>query len=219
MMYTALCKQLTDRNVRLIAVSKTKPAEQIAALYALGQRDFGENRVQELTEKYEKLPKDIRWHMIGHLQTNKVKYILPFVYMIHSVDRLDLYKTIEREALKAQKKIKILLQFYIAREETKYGLSESEAQELLAYHFAGNNPYIEICGVMGMATFTENETQVRMEFRNLKEIFEALRSDWFSGDDNFSEISMGMSGDYRIAVEEGSTMVRIGSLLFGERNH
>jgi len=219
MTYTTLCKQLTDRNVGLIAVSKTKPVQQIATLYGLGQRDFGENRVQELTEKYEKLPDDIRWHMIGHLQTNKVKYILPFIYMIHSVDRMDLYKTIEREAVKAQKNIKILLQFYIAKEETKFGLSESEGEDLMTYHFDHKCPYIEICGVMGMASFTDNQNQIRGEFQKLKQIFETIKFRWFSEDEHFKELSMGMSGDYMIAIEEGSTIVRIGSLLFGDRNH
>ncbi len=219
MSYNALRKELTAKNVRLIAVSKTKLVEQIIALYDQGQLDFGENRVQELVDKQEILPKDIRWHMIGHLQTNKIKYILPFIYMIHSVDRMDLYKVIEREAVKAQKKIKILLQFYIAQEETKFGLTESESLDLLTHHFSKKCPLIEICGVMGMASFTDNENQIRDEFRRLKQIFEFLKNRWFLEDDNFKEISMGMSGDYKIAIEEGSTMVRIGSLLFGERNY
>ena len=204
-------------NTTLVAVSKTKPNEAIMNLYAQGQRIFGENRVQELVEKYEALPKDIDWHLIGHLQTNKVKYIAPFVRMIHSVDSLKLLKEINKQAAKYERNIDCLLQMHIADETTKFGLDESEVIDLLNSTEFKNLQNVCITGVMGMATFTNDKAQVRNEFRQLTAIFNQLKSDFFMDDETFKEISMGMSGDYQIAIREGSTMVRIGSLLFGAR--
>lgn len=203
---------------RLVAVSKTKTPEQILDLYHKGQRIFGENRVQELVPKYEELPGDIEWHAIGHLQTNKVKYIAPFIACIHSVDSLKILKEINKQAKKADRTIDCLLQFHIAEEDTKFGLNQEEATEMLDSPEYKKLKNVRITGVMGMATFTDDEVQVRREFRSLKNIFDQLKARFFSGDDHFREISMGMSGDYKIAVEEGSTMVRIGTLLFGERS-
>lgn len=204
-------------GVTLVAVSKTKPNKAILEAYQFGQRIFGENRAQELTDKAEVLPKDIEWHMIGHLQRNKVKYIAPLVSVIHAVDSLRLLQEIDKEAKKNERVIKVLLQFHIAEEETKYGLNLDEARELLTSEQYLNMNNIDVAGVMGMATFTENETQVRKEFRLLKHIFETLKDEFFATQDSFKEISMGMSGDYRIAIEEGSTMLRIGSSIFGSR--
>jgi hypothetical protein len=206
-------------QVQLVAVSKTKPAALLMEAYAHGQRAFGENKVQELAWKFEELPKDIEWHFIGHMQTNKVKYIAPFVHLIHGVDSFKLLKTIDAEAKKVNRIIPCLLQFHIAEEETKFGLSMDEVAEMLKsdeFHHLKN---IQISGVMGMATYTDDEKQIRKEFANLKTIFETLKSAYFSESPEFREISMGMSGDYRIAVEEGSTMVRIGSTIFGERSY
>jgi len=186
-------------------------------LYAQGQRIFGENRVQELVEKYEALPKDIEWHLIGHLQTNKVKYIAPFVRMIHSVDSLKLLKEINKQAAKHERTIDCLLQMHIANEATKFGMNESEVIDLLNDTAFKNMQNIRITGVMGMATFTDDKSQVRNEFRQLKYIFNQLKRNFFMDNETFREISMGMSGDYQIAIAEGSTMVRIGSLLFGAR--
>ena len=205
-------------RVKLIAVSKTKPVEAIEEAYKLGQRVFGENRVQELVEKYEALPKDIEWHLIGHLQTNKVKYVAPFVAMIHGVESLRLLDTINKEGEKNGRVIPCLLQFHIAEEETKFGLDEAEAKELLESENYGRMKNIHIVGVMGMATFTEDRKQIRKEFHHLKTIFDDLKQNYFSHDPAFKELSMGMSGDYPIAVEEGSTMVRVGSSIFGYRN-
>ena len=205
-------------NVRLIAVSKTKPTELLLEAYQHGQRNFGENKVQEMVWKQEELPKDIGWHFIGHLQTNKVKYIAPFVQLIHGVDSFKLLKTIDAEAKKASRIIPCLIQFHIAEEETKFGFSFKEAQEMLNSTDFKSLENVAISGVMGMATYTDSENQVRKEFAHLKEIFENLKSEFFPGNADFKDISMGMSGDYRIAVEEGSTMVRIGSTIFGERN-
>lgn len=209
--------QIPD-TVRLVAVSKTMPAENIAEVYAAGQRHFGENKVQELAAKYELLPKDIQWHFIGHLQTNKVKYIAPFVQLIESVDSLKLLIEIHRQAVKANRKIKCLLQFHIAEEETKFGLDKEEAIVLIEQMRQHNLDHVLICGVMGMATFTEDVVQVTKEFRYLSSLFFELKSDYFKHDSLFSEISMGMSGDYLIAIKEGSTNVRIGSNIFGLRN-
>ncbi len=206
-------------NTRLVAVSKTKPNEDIMEAYNAGQRLFGENKVQELTQKYESLPKDIEWHFIGHLQTNKVKYIAPFVSLIHGVESLKLLKTINKEAKKNNRVIDCLLQFHIAQESTKFGLNEEEADALLSseqYSELGN---IRIVGVMGMATYTDDQEQVRSEFKHLKNIFDELKQNYFPEEEGFKEISMGMSGDYKIAIEEGSTLVRIGSSIFGARNY
>ena len=205
------------QHVTLVAVSKTKPNAAILEAYEAGQRIFGENRVQELTDKSDALPKDIEWHMIGHLQRNKVKYIAPFVSLIHAVDSGRLLSEINKEAKKHDRVIRVLLQFHIADEETKYGLSLDEAKQLLHSEAYQSMQNVTIAGVMGMATFTENEAQVRSEFQTLKRIFSTLKQAFFAETESFKEISMGMSGDYRIAVEEGSTMVRIGSSIFGDR--
>lgn len=206
-------------SVTLVAVSKTKPIEMLREAYTAGERIFGENRVQEMVDKYVELPKDIAWHMIGHLQTNKVKFIAPFVALIHGVDSLALLKTIDKEGKKCNRTIFCLLQFHIAQEESKFGLTLEEASELLQSETFKAMKHVEIRGVMGMATFTENEQQVRTEFRHLKRIYDTLKQKFFSGQSSFDTISMGMSGDYRIAIEEGSTMVRIGSSIFGERDY
>ncbi len=210
--------ELGEKNARLVAVSKTKPNEQILALYEEGQRDFGENKVQELVEKYEQLPNDIQWHMIGHLQTNKVKYIAPFVHLIHSVDSLKVLKEIQKQAKKSERTISVLLQMHIAEEESKFGLDKIELQEILEFYTTPNTKFtnIKIAGLMGMATFTDDEKQVAKEFAQLKDTFTFCKESFLLNDE-FQEISMGMSGDYKIAIEQGSTLVRIGSLLFGER--
>ena len=204
-------------NVTLVAVSKTKPNEVLMEAYQAGQRIFGENRVQELVPKSETLPKDIEWHMIGHLQSNKIKYIAPFVSCIHSVDKVKLLREINKQASKNERVIRVFLQFHIAEEETKFGLSLEEAEIYFASPEFAELNNIEIAGVMGMATFTDNETQVRNEFKTLKSIFDKLKTSFFSTLPSFKEISMGMSGDYKIAMEEGSTMVRVGSSIFGSR--
>lgn len=206
-------------NVQLIAVSKTKPAEYIEEAYGAGQRAFGENRPQEMAAKYQVLPKDIEWHMIGQLQEKNVKYIAPFVAMIHSVDSLKLMQRINREAEKNGRIIPCLLEFHIAEEDTKAGLSLEKAEQILRSDEYRELTHIRIVGVMGIATYTENRQLVHKEFRQLYAIFEMLREKYFTGQVDFKELSMGMSGDYQIAVEEGSTMVRIGSSIFGEREY
>lgn len=213
-----LKKQLPD-TVSLVAVSKTKPNEDILAAYEVGQRIFGENKVQDLTRKYEELPKDIEWHFIGHPQTNKVKYIAPFISLIHGVDSLKLLKIIDKEAEKNRRKIRCLLQFHIAQESTKFGLNETEADGILSSDEFRDLKYVQVAGVMGMATYTNNANQIRNEFRMLHRIFTSLKTKYFSATETFCEISMGMSDDYPIAVEEGSTMIRVGSKIFGERNY
>ena len=207
------------KGVKLVAVSKTKPNEDILAAYHKGHRIFGENKVQELTRKQEELPKDIEWHFIGHPQSNKVKYMAPFVALIHGVDSLKLLKTINKEAKKNNRKIRCLLQFHIAEESTKFGLNEDEAVEILESEQYKQLTNVEIDGVMGMATYTDDMEQVRKEFRKLRIIFEKLKAQYFSDRDSFCEISMGMSDDFPIAVEEGSTMIRVGSKIFGPRNY
>jgi pyridoxal phosphate enzyme (YggS family) len=204
-------------NVSLIAVSKTKPASDIQTLYDAGQRAFGENKVQELVEKYEVLPKDIEWHLIGHLQSNKVKYIAPFVHLIHGVDSFKLLKEINKEGVKCNRIIPCLLQFHIAQEETKFGFSFEEAQEMLESKEFVELQNVAIYGVMGMASFTENENQIHEEFQTLHNYFQLIKSHYFKFNPEFKELSMGMSGDYKIAMEEGSTMVRVGSTIFGSR--
>jgi pyridoxal phosphate enzyme (YggS family) len=201
----------------IVAVSKTNPAEKIKEAYDAGQRVFGENRVQELISKYDNLPKDIQWHMIGHLQTNKVKQISHFVDLIHSVDRLNVLEEINKQAAKVGRKIACLLQLHIAQEETKFGFSEQEAMDLLTNADLGKLDNVSIAGIMGMATFTSNTEQIRREFRGLRLFFDRLKSLTLPNNVSMKELSMGMSGDYQIAVEEGSTMVRIGSAIFGER--
>ena len=215
--FKKISQSLSNRSVSLVAVSKTKPISDIKILYDEGQRVFGENKVQELVLKYQELPKDILWHLIGHLQSNKVKFIAPFISLIHSVDSLSLLKEIERQAQKNNRVIDCLLQFHIASEETKYGLYFSEAEELLKSEEYAEMKHVRIVGVMGMASFSEDEALIRTEFKNLKNIFLELKNHFFSQEDSFCIVSMGMSGDYEIAIEEGSNMVRIGSLLFGER--
>lgn len=215
----AKIKNKLPQDVNLVAVSKTKPNEDILAAYNAGQKIFGENKVQELVRKYEQLPKDIEWHFIGHLQTNKAKLIVPFIQLIHGVDSLKLLKVIDNEAKKQNRQVKCLLQFYIAEEETKFGLTLSEAEEILRSPDFKLLKNICITGVMGMATYTENTEQIRSEFKWLKTIFNTLKNEYFSDDKNFCEISMGMSDDYKIAIEEGSTLIRVGSKIFGERNY
>lgn len=207
------------QNVLLVAVSKTQPAESIIEAYEAGQRVFGENKAQEVSVKYSVLPKDIQWHFIGHLQTNKVRYIAPFVTLIHSIDSLKLLKEVNREAAKSQRVIDCLLEFYIATEETKFGLSLSEAEEIISHVMSGSLPNIRITGIMGMASFSEDSGLVRSEFKTLKNYFDLLKSKYFTEAPWFREISMGMTHDYRIALEEGSTMIRIGTAIFGERNY
>lgn len=209
--------ELKNTSTKLIAVSKTKPAEAVLEAYHLGQRDFGENKVQEMTEKAEQLPKDIRWHLIGHLQRNKVKYIAPFVYLIHSVDSEKLLAEINKQAGKQDRVIDVLLQIYIADEETKFGLSVEEAHALLSSEQLPGFKNICIKGLMGMATFTDDLSQIRREFKSLKLLFEELKSRYSAENIDWKEISMGMSGDRGIAIEEGSTYVRVGSSIFGER--
>jgi hypothetical protein len=204
-------------HVKLIAVSKTKPVEVLLEAYQAGLRDFGENKVQEMLPKYEALPKDIRWHLIGHLQTNKVKYIAPFVHLIHSVDSLKLLQEIDKQGKKYGRVIFCLLQVYIAQEETKFGLSREELVEILDGQELKNLKNICIKGLMGMASNTENFEQVRQEFRSLKSIFDSIREKYHGENLDIQELSMGMSGDYMLAIEEGSTMVRIGSKIFGSR--
>lgn len=204
-------------NVTLIAVSKTKPLAALQAAYNAGQRHFGENKVQEMVEKAQQLPSDVKWHLIGHLQTNKVKYMAGFVHLIHGVDSLKLLLEIDKQAAKAGRIQDVLLQFYIAQEETKFGLELNEAIALLSSDTYSALKNIRICGVMGMASFTTNEVQIRQEFKNLMHIFSHLKQDFFPNESYFKEISMGMSGDYLLAVEQGSTMVRVGSKIFGSR--
>lgn len=206
-------------TVSLVAVSKTKPASMILDLLEVGHHDFGENKVQDLVSKAEELPDTINWHYIGHLQSNKVKHIAPFVYLIHGVDSLKLLKVIEKEGDKVNRTINCLLQVHIAEEESKFGLSEYELQELLSSVEYANMQHIRICGIMGMATYTDNLEQVRQEFKNLKRIFEDIKNEYFEDIDHFKDVSMGMSGDFQIAIEEGSTMIRVGSLIFGPRNY
>jgi len=212
-------KELVPPHVTLVAVSKTKPDEAIMEAYRAGHRDFGENKVQDLVAKQERLPDDIRWHMIGHLQSNKVKYLAPFVHMVHGVDSLKLLGVIDREAEKNRRTIDCLLQVRIALEETKFGLTEEELLQMLNDEAFRNMDHVRIRGLMGMATYTENSKQIREEFRQLKRIFDMLKSTHFKGEERFDQLSCGMSGDFQLAIEEGSTLVRIGSLIFGPRNY
>ncbi len=210
-------KSLSDRQ--LIAVSKTKPKADIMEAYEAGQRAFGENKVQEMTDKAEALPKDIEWHMIGHLQRNKVKYIVPYVHLIHSVDSFRLLKEINKQGKKIDRQIPVLLQMHIAEEESKFGLDENELNELLGSEEFKAMEHVEVKGLMGMATFTDDKDKIRREFKSLKNIFDQTGKQFNDEKLNLQELSMGMSGDYEIAIEEGSTMLRIGSAIFGERNY
>jgi pyridoxal phosphate enzyme (YggS family) len=215
---SAIKKEIGNTGVKLIAVSKTKPFDSITEAYDAGQRIFGENMVQELVEKHEKLPKDIEWHLIGHLQTNKVKYIAPFISMIHSVDTMKLLMEINKQALKNNRIIDCLLQLEIADEDTKYGMDLAEAVELLRSDEFKQLKNIRICGVMGIATLTDNPRMTKEEFYELNTFFKGLKDTFFRKDPAFTEISMGMSGDYKLAIEQGSTMIRLGSTIFGNRS-
>lgn len=217
--YKAVIAEINPYGAKLVAVSKTKPVEDIEVLYKAGQRIFGENKPQEMEGKYQQLHKDIQWHLIGHLQTNKVKLIAPLVAMIHSVDSLKLLIEINKHAQKNNRVIDCLLQVFIATEETKFGLSPSETRELLESKEYQALRNIRICGLMGMATNTDNEQQIATEFEGLKKLFDTLKEKYFATQPYFKELSMGMSSDYKIALKHGATMVRIGSMLFGERNY
>ena len=209
-------KSSLPENVTLVAVSKTKPVADLMEAYDAGQRIFGENKIQEMTEKWEQMPKDIQWHMIGHIQTNKVKFMAPYVSLIHGVDSLKLLEEINKQALKNNRIIDCLLQIHIAEEETKFGLDEQELNELLVSESFKNLNNIRIVGLMGMATFTENQNQIKKEFEHLKSIFDTLQN-LKTKNFQLTTLSMGMSGDYKLAISCGSTMVRIGSSIFGGR--
>lgn len=203
----------------LVAVSKTKPNEDIEALYALGHRDFGENYVQELIKKNQELPSDIHWHFIGHLQSNKIKQIAPFVHLIHGVDSLKLLEVIDKEGKKLGKKINCLVQVHISKEETKFGFDVIETRQVLTHYFIENKySYVNLCGLMGMASFTEDKKLVHQEFSGLKSLFDEIKEMKGADTSLFNTLSMGMSGDYGLALENGSTLIRVGSLLFGNRN-
>jgi pyridoxal phosphate enzyme (YggS family) len=213
----SLKKETELINVTLIAVSKTKPVEEVLEAYNIGQRLFGENMVQELVEKYEQLPKDIQWHLIGHLQSNKVKYIAPFISMIQSVDSIKLLQEINKHAEKNNRVIDCLLQVYIADEETKYGLGFDEAIELLRSEEYTGLKHVKIRGLMGIATNTEKEKQITDEYHELKTFFDGIKQSFFRKESTFDTLSMGMSSDYKLAIEQGSNMVRLGSTIFGQR--
>jgi pyridoxal phosphate enzyme (YggS family) len=210
-------KELKPVGVTLVAISKTKPIEDIQEAYNAGQRTFGENMVQEMVEKYEVLPKDIQWHLVGHLQTNKVKYIAPFISMIESVDSIKLLKEINKHALKNNRVIDCLLQVYIADEDTKFGLDHVELIELLESQEFTELENIRIRGLMGIATNTDNEKIIKEEFYELKMLFDGIKVSYFRKEESFDTLSMGMSSDYKIAIEQGSNMIRLGSTLFGKR--
>ncbi|MDA0193842.1 MAG: YggS family pyridoxal phosphate-dependent enzyme [Bacteroidetes bacterium] len=211
--------ELKNHNCRLVAVSKTKPNSMIMEAYNVGQRDFGENKVQDLAKKYQELPKDICWHMIGHLQRNKVKYITPFVHLIHGVDSQKLLMEINKQGEKHDRLINCLLQMHIATEESKFGFDQGELIDLLESDAIANMNHIKLSGLMGMATNTSNESLIRSEFQGLKKLFERIKSTYTIPNLDFTKLSMGMSGDYKIAIEEGSTLIRIGTSIFGERNY
>jgi hypothetical protein len=215
----ARIKNELPTGCKLIAVSKTHPVSAIEEVYALGHRIFGENKVQELVPKYEQLPKDIEWHLIGHLQTNKVKYIAPFIHLIHSVDSFKLLEEINKQGKKNNRTISCLLQVYIASEETKFGLSDSELFALIDDPALSALENISIKGLMGMASLTANKEQIRKEFAHLKNLFDTARNKTLPPQFSLQELSMGMSSDYTIAIEEGSTFIRVGSAIFGDRNY
>lgn len=215
-------KQVRDElpeGVRLVAVSKFHPNEAIEEAYRAGQRIFGESKVQEMTAKYESLPKDIEWHFIGHLQTNKVKYIVPYVSLIHGIDSYHLLAEVDRQAAKAGRRVDCLLQLHIASEETKFGFSFDECRDMLAAGEWRKLAHVRICGLMGMATNTEDGEQIKAEFCSLSNIFHEVKEAWFAGETAFRELSMGMSHDYHEAIAAGSTLVRVGSKIFGDRNY
>jgi pyridoxal phosphate enzyme (YggS family) len=216
--YHALMQEISDKVI-LVAVSKTKPVEDINELYEAGHRDFGENYVQELVAKQPILSADIRWHFIGHLQSNKVKYIAPFVHLIHGVDSLKLLQEINKQGVKNSRKINVLLQLHIATEETKFGFDETELIAAMTQLKTQEEwDHVQVCGIMAMASFSSNTDQVRAEFNHAYRVYQNLKQRFFIDDRAFEVLSMGMSGDYRVAITEGSTMIRIGSMLFGERN-
>ena len=212
-------KSFQNPNCKLVAVSKTKPLSDLQAAYAAGIRDFGENKVQEIQAKQPEMPADTRWHMIGHLQSNKIKYIAPFVHLIHGVDSFKLLLEIDKQGKKIDRPIPVLLQIHIATEESKFGFDRDELEAMLSSPEFANLTHVQIQGLMGMASFTENQEQIRTEFRGLKQLYEDLKKRSLPSFVNLQELSMGMSGDYQIAQEEGSTMVRIGSSIFGARNY
>jgi pyridoxal phosphate enzyme (YggS family) len=207
------------KGVKVVAISKTQPCEIIQQAYDKGLRIFGENKPQELARKYQELPKDIEWHFVGHLQTNKIKYIAPFVSLIHSVDSPKLLAEINKEATKQNRIIKCLLQLHIAKEETKFGFTINDLQEYLLTKEFLQYTFVKIVGLMGIATFTDDAVQIRNEFHTLRKLFETLKETTFANNSDFCELSMGMSNDYEIAISKGSTIIRIGSLIFGERNY
>ncbi|GMQ27504.1 YggS family pyridoxal phosphate-dependent enzyme [Algoriphagus confluentis] len=215
----AVKKSFINPACQLIAVSKTKPIENLRAAYTAGIRDFGENKVQEIQAKQPEMPADTRWHMIGHLQSNKVKYIAPYIHLIHGVDSFKLLKEINKQGKKIDRVIPVLLQIHIAEEESKFGFDRAELEEMLSSEEFAQLTHVQIKGLMGMATFTENQNQIRKEFRGLKTLFDELKNRNLSPFVQMEQLSMGMSGDYQIAQEEGSTMVRIGSAIFGARNY
>jgi hypothetical protein len=212
-------KSFQNPNCKLIAVSKTKPLADLQAAYAAGIRDFGENKVQEIQAKQPEMPADTRWHMIGHLQSNKIKYIAPFIHLIHGVDSFKLLVEIDKQGKKIDRPIPVLLQIHIATEESKFGFDLEELETMLSSLEFNDLTHVQIQGLMGMASFTENQDQIRTEFRGLKQLYEDLKKRTLPSFVNLHELSMGMSGDYQIAQEEGSTMVRIGSSIFGARNY
>ena len=215
--YKQLIAEIKPFIAKLIAVSKTKPAEDILQFYNIGQKIFGENKVQEMVSKYEALPKDIEWHLIGHLQTNKVKFIAPFVSMVHSVDSLKLLQEINTHAKKNNRIIDCLLQIFIADEETKFGLCKEELLQLLSSKEFSLLKNIRICGLMGMATNIDDEKKISNEFSQLKKLFDVVKQKYFSSESSFKELSIGMSSDYKIALQHGATLIRVGSIIFGER--
>lgn len=205
------------QGVRLVAVSKFHPNEAIEEAYEAGQRIFGESKVQEMTAKYESLPKDIEWHFIGHLQTNKIKYMIPYVALIHGIDTYKLLAEVNKQAAKSGRIVNCLLQIHVAQEETKFGFSPEECKEMLSAGEWKQLTHIRICGIMGMASNTDNAEQISREFRLLSRLFNDIKDEWFAGSDTFCELSMGMSHDYHEAIAAGSTLVRVGSKIFGER--
>ena len=215
-MYNEILQEVGSKSARLVAVSKTKSSEEILEVYQKGQRDFGENRVQELISKKDELPADIRWHLIGHLQKNKVKYVVPFVYLIHSVDSAALLFEIQKRAKNIDRIVKVLIQMKIAQEESKFGLAESDISSIFDNNVLEGLSHVEIHGLMGMASFTDDRHQIRKEFDRLANMFNTIKRQ-YPVPDYFKELSMGMSSDYHIALDAGSTMVRIGSLIFGKR--
>ncbi len=216
--YGSLLAAMQPSGATLIAVSKTKPSEDIMELYALGHRDFGENYVQELVKKQPELPKDIRWHFIGHLQSNKIKMIAPYVHLIHGVDSIKLLEAIDKEGKKINKKINCLLQVHVAKEETKFGFDLTEARQAAAIYFLEKKyPFVQLCGIMGMASFSEDEALLNQEFGALKTLYDEIKTLYAAEATDFNTLSMGMSGDYPLALECGSNMIRVGSLLFGAR--